>query len=46
MDKDKYESLTGLKGSYSEKEKVFKLLFQEPILKFPWTTRRLTHLWD
>src|ERR1700730_10048320 len=27
IDKDKYESATGLKGSYNEKEKVFKASF-------------------
>lgn len=27
LDKDKYESLTGLKGSYNEKEKVFRASF-------------------
>ena len=32
-DKDKYESLTGLKGSYNEKEKVFKASFPRNDIK-------------
>lgn len=33
LDKDKYESLTGLKGSYNEKEKVFKASFPRNDIK-------------
>lgn len=33
MDKDKYESVTGLKGSYNEKEKVFKASFPRNDIK-------------
>ncbi len=33
IDKDKYESLTGLKGSYNEKEKVFKASFPRNDIK-------------
>lgn len=33
VDKDKYESLTGLKGSYNEKEKVFKASFPRTDIK-------------
>src|SRR4051812_26832914 len=33
LDKDKYESLTGLKGSYNEKEKVFKASFPRDDIK-------------
>lgn len=33
MNKDRYESLTGLKGSYNEKEKVFKASFPRNDIK-------------
>lgn len=33
LDKDKYQSLTGLKGSYNEKEKVFKVSFPRNDIK-------------
>lgn len=33
IEKDKYESLTGLKGSYNEKEKVFKASFPRNDIK-------------
>lgn len=33
IDKDKYESVTGLKGSYNEKEKVFKASFPRNDIK-------------
>lgn len=33
LDKDKYESLTGLKGSYNENEKVFKASFPRNDIK-------------
>lgn len=33
IDKDKYESLTGLKGAYNEKEKVFKASFPRTDIK-------------
>lgn len=33
IDKDKYESLTGLKGSYNEKERVFKTSFPRNDIK-------------
>lgn len=33
IDKDKYESLTGLKGSYNEREKVFKASFPRNDIK-------------
>lgn len=33
VDKDNYESITGLKGSYNEKEKVFKVSFPRTDIK-------------
>ncbi len=33
MDKDKYDSVTGLKGTYNEKEKVFKASFPRTDIK-------------